>query len=291
MTNIPRHIDAEDLSTDVIEERPLSQPTTMSYFLQRVKVAEIARCISDVVPHNPNTATCGTILALDSKLESLIQNLPAFFRLEIADSEEISLVDQTYPYIPLQRLVINSMINLVRCKLHFPYLCGHPSKTLHIFSRHASLKAARQVISLHQDIATSDIPHSADFMKIQGTILFMFIGALILATDLCCNQPHEDFERQSSELMGVLNGLSRLKRHTQIAANFLEKLTQLLVKHRVWPSVMTGTGETQRDLDLATSSPDNDLTEGPDFDAMPSFDDLWDTFIERPSLLDMIDSM
>ncbi|KAF4631567.1 hypothetical protein G7Y89_g6564 [Cudoniella acicularis] len=289
-SNIPRHINDNDLGNPNIKERPLSEPTTMSYVLHRLKVAEIARCISDVIPHDPNDATCELILSLDSKLESLIQDLPAFFKVEIADSEETRLIDQTHPYIPIQRLLISIMINIIRCKLHFPYLAGNPSKSLHVFSRDASLKAARHLLSAHRDMITSEISHSADFMKIQGTVFHIFMGALILATDLCCNQPHgEDRDRQSSELMVVLKQLDGIKQHSQIAAKFLENLTQLLVKYGVWSPYTTVSPNAENELAPNVDSFGNGQMGVQDFASPSPFDDLWETFVERPSALDIID--
>ncbi|KAF2100212.1 hypothetical protein NA57DRAFT_36177 [Rhizodiscina lignyota] len=294
-SNIPKHVNDDDLGNPNIKERPLSEPTTMSYVLNRLKVAEISRCISDVTPHDPNDATYELILSLDSKLESLIRGLPAFFNIETADSEETGLIDQTHPYIPMQRLIINMMINLMRCKLHFPYFAGHPRKSLHAFSRDASLKAARHVLSAHRDMITSDMSHSADFMKIQGTVLHMFIGALILATDLCCNQHHgEDRESQSSELMAALKQLEGIKQHSQIAAKFLEVLTELLVKYGVWTPSTAVPSNTENESDPNVHSLENGHVSAQDFDIPFSdipfpFDDLWKTFVEWPAAFDMID--
>lgn len=60
----------------------LFELSSMSYNLHRLKVAKIARCISDQMPRDANDATCKLILSLDSRLESYIQNPPASFRVE-----------------------------------------------------------------------------------------------------------------------------------------------------------------------------------------------------------------
>jgi hypothetical protein len=258
----------------------------MSYNLQRIKVAEVVRCISDLMPHDPSEASCELILSLDAKLESLLCDLPAFFKIELSESEGTKQIDQNYPHIPMQRLLINLLINIFRCGLHFPYLPGRANKALHAFSRQASLKAARAVLSSHRGMTMTDMSHSADFMKIQGTIFHMFIGALVLTTDICCNQ---DDETQSSELIGVLKKLDDVKDHSQMAAKLLDVLTQLLVTYGVWsPSTTISTyteGATPLDFGLSGH-------EGPRADSldMPfSFDELWETYIGQPCGLDMLD--
>ncbi|KAF4949202.1 hypothetical protein FGADI_9059 [Fusarium gaditjirri] len=284
-TNLPKHINDEGLSDLEYKERPLSEPTTMSYNLQRIKVAEVVRCISDVMPHDPSEASCELILSLDTKLESLLLELPNFFRSEMAESEETKQIDKTYPHIPMQRLLINLLINIFRCGLHFPYLTGRVNMVLHSFSRQASLKAARAVLCSQRGMSVTDMSHSADFMKIQGTIFHMFIGALVLTTDICCNQ---DGQTHLSELVEVLQKLDDVKDHSKMAAKLLDILTQLLVSYGVWsPSTTVSTyTEDATPIELVLSG-----CEGPRLDGlnMPfPFDELWETYIGQPGL-DMLD--
>ncbi|KAI1053549.1 hypothetical protein LB506_012559 [Fusarium annulatum] len=285
-TNLPRHIDDVDLSNSNHKERPLSEPSTMSYNLQRIKVAEVVRCISDLMPHDPSEASCELLLSLDAKLDSVLRELPNFFRTELADSEETKQIDNAYPHIPMQRLLINLLINIFRCGLHFPYLPGRVNKALHAFSRQASLKAARAVLSSQRGMTMKDMLHAADFMKIQGTIFHMFIGALVLTTDICCNQ---DGQTQVSELIEVLKKLDSIKDHSKMAAKLLDILTQLLVSYGVWSPSTTISTYTQDEapLDLSLSGSKYLRLDGLD---MPlPFDELWETYIEQPGGLDILD--
>ncbi|KAF5539450.1 hypothetical protein FMEXI_8939 [Fusarium mexicanum] len=285
-TNLPRHLNDDDLNSSGHKERPLSEPTTMSYNLQRVKVAEVVRCISDLMPHDPSEASCELILSLDAKLESLLYELPDFFKAELGESEETKQIDRNYPHIPMQRLLINLLINIFRCGLYFPYLPGHINKALHEFSRQASLKAARAVLSSQRGMSMVDMLHSADFMKIQGTIFHMFIGALVLTTDICCNQ---DGQTQLSELVEVLKKLDHVKDHSKMAAKLLDILTQLLVSYGIWsPSTTISTyTEDVTSLDFGLCG-----SKGQGLDSLDvplSFDELWETYIEQPGGLDMLD--
>ncbi|KAF5720118.1 hypothetical protein FMUND_4402 [Fusarium mundagurra] len=285
-TNLPKHIDDVDLSNSDHKDRPLSEPTTMSYNLQRVKAAEVVRCISDLMPHDPSEASCELILTLDAKLESLLCELPNFFKTELSESEETKQIDAAHPHIPMQRLLINLLINIFRCGLHFPYLPGRVNKALHAFSRQASLKAARAVLSSQRGMSMTDVLHSADFMKIQGTIFHMFIGALVLATDICCNQ---DGQTQLSELVEVLKKLDDVKDHSKMAAKLLDILTQLLVSYGVWsPSTTISTyTEDAASLDFGLSGC---KSPGAESLAVPfMFDELWETYIGQPGGLDLLD--
>ncbi|KAF5261759.1 hypothetical protein FOXYS1_7535 [Fusarium oxysporum] len=285
-TKLPRHINDDDLSNLEYKERPISEPTTMSYNLQRVKVAEVVRCISDLMPHDPSEASCELILSLDAKLDSLLSELPAFFKLELSESESTKKVDQSYPHIPMQRLLINLLISIFRCGLHFPYLPGRVNKALHAFSRQASLNAARVVLSSQRGMSMTDMSHSADFMKIQGTIFHMFIGALVLTTDICCNQ---DGQMQLSELMDVLKKLDDVKDHSKMAAKLLDILMQLLVSYGVWPPSTTISTYTEDATPLESVLSGYEGSRLDSLDMPFPFDELWETYIGQPYGLDMLD--
>ncbi|KAF2107372.1 hypothetical protein BDV96DRAFT_506327 [Lophiotrema nucula] len=290
-TMIPRHINEDDLGNPRFEERPLSEPTTMSYSLHRLKLAEISRCIVDMAPQDPSNATHELVSALDSKIDTLVQGFPEFFQSQLAETDEVQDIDQRLSYIPLQRTILSVMVDMLRCKLHFPYLTGHQSKALHAFSRDAGVRAARHLLTTHRDMITTDVKHSADFMKIQGTVLHMFIGALIVATDLCCNQPQgEDRANQLSELSAAMRQLESIRQHSRIAAIFLEALTQLLVKHGLWPPEknVSTTLSTETVLAPNLDSYGNGQMDIPDFDPC-AFEELWATFVEQPAAVDLID--
>jgi hypothetical protein len=237
------------------------------------------------MPHDPSEASCELILSLDAKLESLLHQLPEFFKMDRSESEETKQIDHKYPHTPMQRLLINLLINIFRCGLHFPYLPGRLNKALHAFSRQAGLKAARAVLSSQRGMSMADLLHSADFMKIQGTIFHMFIGALVLTTDICCNQ---DGQTQLSELMEVLKQLDDVKGHSKMAAKLLDILTQLLVSYGIWSPSTTISAYTEdaTPLDFGLSG-----YKGQGLDSLDvplPFDELWETYIGQPGGLDVL---
>jgi hypothetical protein len=172
-----------------------------------------------------------------------------------------------------------------------PYLPGHASTSLHEFSRQTSLQAARLALTAHRDMVTLDLSHSADFMKIQGTVFHLFIGALILAIDLCLNRPQgTDHQQELSELEVVIAQLDGIKHHSQIATKYLEHLTQLLTKYKIWSSSTLDSSDTEDGAALLNAdSFVNDQIGAFDIDKSLLFDSVWDAFAGYPSGLDMID--
>jgi hypothetical protein len=84
--NLPLHVDDEDLSKPGVTEKPLSEPTAMSYNRYRLKMAIITRDISDMLPIDPNLATYDLIISLDLRLDQFVDSLPNFFRMDKAKS-------------------------------------------------------------------------------------------------------------------------------------------------------------------------------------------------------------
>ena len=119
-----------------------------------------------------------------------------------------------------------------------------------------------------------------DFMRLHGTSFHLFVGALVLATDLCFNQPPaEERESESSDLMLALKELEKMQETSQPAATFVESITKLLINHKVWlPSTTVQTGFILNEMDQFGL----DQTDTGEFPTSMQFDGLWDTFIEQP---------
>src|ERR1700760_343072 len=122
----PLNIDDEDIVDDMSHiEKPMSQPTLMSYSLQRIRLSEISRNIVDRVPLISTPAgglSLDVIMDIDTELQLLINDVPTFFSMPIA-----SLVE-TYHLDPLraaniarQGNMLYSFLYALRCKLHFAH--------------------------------------------------------------------------------------------------------------------------------------------------------------------------
>lgn len=82
--NRPRNITDDDLEKEGAEfNRPISEPTQMSYFLQRIRSAELARDIADAWPlgtSDVESVDYNQIIEVDAKFEEFFKDMPVFFR-------------------------------------------------------------------------------------------------------------------------------------------------------------------------------------------------------------------
>ncbi|KJR81438.1 uncharacterized protein SPSK_01018 [Sporothrix schenckii 1099-18] len=163
----PRNMDDDQLgtaSTDPIPGLPLDVPTDMSYLLQRVRLANIARGIVDRMPMVSSTQFVGgpasssaaaaallaqyreSALASDAELDAMLRDMPPFLRMETYeqagweagvdgdDNKNSSSNTKNSHGRPhrshfIQAFMLHSLIHTQRCKLHLSYLTSWRRQT------------------------------------------------------------------------------------------------------------------------------------------------------------------
>lgn len=89
----PRNITDEDLATrDASFSRPLSETTSSSYYLQRIRLGEICREVADVTwnlctVRGPEQASYEEIIALDHRFAELLDDIPIALKYDQADQQ------------------------------------------------------------------------------------------------------------------------------------------------------------------------------------------------------------
>jgi hypothetical protein len=203
-TRRPLNVNDEDLLCDAdTNERPLSDMTAMSYFLQRVRLAEICRCIVDSVPpfSSLSEADYDDILMLDTKLKTFLEELPIFFRLDVDSVEKSREVDEQHPYTPVQRFAICGHAHMKRCRLHQPFLSSHDTR--YLYSRNTCLASARAVIQICRQLHEGKVlkaGFASTDRRLLSLIYFLFMATVVLVMDLCFNRQEE----QGAYLRGIV---------------------------------------------------------------------------------------
>lgn len=128
-TKKPLNIDDEGVVDGMSHvERPLSHPTSISYSLQRIRLAEISRMIVDRTPlvmGHEGGFSCGpshdVVMDIDTELQSLINDhIPHFFSMPVATLIETYDLDPLKAgHIAQQGYMFKSLLYAQRCKLHW----------------------------------------------------------------------------------------------------------------------------------------------------------------------------
>ncbi|OQU95146.1 Fungal specific transcription factor domain-containing protein [Cladophialophora immunda] len=238
--NRPRNVDDEDLypgSPPI--DKPLSEPTIMSYYIQRIKLADIRRSVVDVMPLSSlelGTIDYQEVIRLDSKFESFLQELPPFFKVDEYHLRESEPVMRRYPQMQVQRFALGMIGQTRRCKLHQPFLIRRAVQRHYDYSREISLKSARSVIRM-KTLLQLDEP--SNFMSViakhTGVVYHIFMATIVLVMDLCFNEAAEgeDDAARKAEVAEACKMLEEAKSQSRMAHEFLESLMNVLRKHKV----------------------------------------------------------
>lgn len=251
--NRPRNITDEELETQgPWLDHPLDVPTEMSYFLLRIRSAELARMICDAWPmasSDIDNIDYSSIVAIDAKFEELINDMPVFFRLDDESRRRSHPITEKYPYFIIQKYLIGIAIYMRRCKLHQPFLVRGSEDERFRYSREACIRAARAVVHAKQQLDEENDEIVARQLPLNLFVLHhLFVATIVLVMDLCFNRNEdaEQDEARRAEVIYACKTLESTKTTSALASKFLASLTDVLRKHRVYlvPSQDAGAEST-----------------------------------------------
>ncbi|KAK4505913.1 hypothetical protein PRZ48_003878 [Zasmidium cellare] len=222
-TNRPRNINDADLLLDAnCPGEPQTQLTDMSYFLHRIRLAEICR---DAVDKRTMGMTQSSqdhaeqVMAIDSDLEKLLLDLPPFFKL---DNYLQHTVSSYGPNALIQAYMLNTLIHSQRCKLHLASLTSQQP------GRHRSLESAKSIIRAELMLIRSDHPFVRIRLRLTGMLYSVFMASIVLLMDLCLNRETEIQQSDMAEAMGIIDDA---KSSSVAAGRIYESMVQILARH------------------------------------------------------------
>jgi len=236
--NKPRNIDDADLiDGELGPDFPVTQPTEMSYFLQRILLAEIARGTvdqrHDSVAAKVSDELCRHVhvMAMDAELSRMTHRMPSFLRLD--SYERIS--DPTTGRLFVQAYLLNSILHTQRCKLHLSYLASGPNRSnpAYASSRETCLASARQILRAELQMEKAQHPFALIRVRLTGILYGVFIAGIVLLMDACVNgtgsQQHEDGRGEAADALRIIE---KARSHSPAAAILYESLMRVLAEHR-----------------------------------------------------------
>jgi hypothetical protein len=239
ITKKPLNINDEDVFDGMTRvERPLSQPTSMSYSLQRLRLAEISRNIIDRTPlmmANFSGLNRDDVMDIDTDLQMLMNDVPLFFSMSKAKIiETFKLSPAQADDILYQRYMLYFFLYGQRCKLHLPYFIRGFVDTAYSSSRDICVKSARLIIQSESYLGDLGLRTGTRF-RFTGLVLGIFMASIVLLMDLCMNKSSSRHEEQQVEVMKAFRILDEAKNESETVARFVDSLMHILRKHKVSP--------------------------------------------------------
>jgi hypothetical protein len=234
-TRKPWNVNDEDLYVGMRNiDKPLSEPTEMSYFLQRIRLGEMCRELVDRMPLGATArdrSGHAEIIAVDTQFLKFLAEIPGFFKLEAAENP---CQPPLTTGIIVQRYIIHSLVHSHRCKLHLPYLAKASSNSQFNYSREACLEAARQTIRTEKLLEREPVQFVHARFRISGVLQAVYIASIAFLLDMCFhNDGGQCDPKRKAELLEACGILEEARSHSPITANLLESLDTIVQKYRL----------------------------------------------------------
>lgn len=235
----PRNTNDDDLTNvDHKFERPLSEPTSMSYFRQRIRLAEICRGVVDSMPtalSDLDQVEYQDVISLDSKFETFLMEVPVFLRLDEDSRQKSQAIGQKFPQIEIQRYLLNLAVHNRRCKLHRLFLvqCSHEPR--YLYSREVCLRCARTVFQVRRLLEGGNSSFASAHLRLCAVVHYVFMATVVLVMDLRFNKivSLEEEQQRKEKVMDACKMLKEAKGQSAIAGKLLESLMDVLRKHKI----------------------------------------------------------
>ncbi|KAB8068209.1 hypothetical protein BDV29DRAFT_199585 [Aspergillus leporis] len=204
----PRHM-MVDYPSNVDDDLPLSQASSMSGFIHRVKLATLCR-------EEPEYET---ILALDEN----------FFRLDPVSIQESQDMSRDRPYIPLQRITLHFGLHTRLCRLHRPYHLEGVTNPKYAYSHQVCIRSAQTVLELRRAMDDAGAQAGLKPSRFWTVMQHIFLAALILATDVSFNPNAPDAEDRKTKVLAAYDILERSKKESSTLIDPVQKNMQILM--------------------------------------------------------------
>ncbi|KAF4633565.1 hypothetical protein G7Y89_g4544 [Cudoniella acicularis] len=211
------------------------RPTSMTFFLERLRLAHLCREMTDIVPLETSKLLqmpYEQIIALDQKLQDFISSLPFFFKLDAESRRRSKPLETMYPKISVARYCITTEALSRRCKLHQRFLHRQSVDPRYAYSRRACLESARAVVQVYEDLRECDSQSTVP--ELMGMALhFTHLALVVMVMDLCFNRDEADEGAIKGEVKAALEMFEDRRNVSPLLGRFLGSLSEVLVKHEV----------------------------------------------------------
>lgn len=225
----PSNVDDEFITLTEVHSLPLSTPTTMSAFIERVKLSELCREVVDAMPSIllESQPEYHVILALDEKFQNYLDDLPVFLRLDGNSMRKSYAICSERPNIVWQRIGINFSIHTRLCRLHMPYHLEGMTNQKYAYSHRICVQSAQTVLELRR--LMDDVETAVKPTRLWTVTQHSFLAALILATDVSFNPNSPDAEARKATVLAAYRTLEKSKEESSGLVEVIQKNMQTLM--------------------------------------------------------------
>ncbi|KAJ5624774.1 transcriptional regulator family: Fungal Specific TF [Penicillium lagena] len=229
----PLNLDDDDLEQND-NGMPLCTPTSMSYTLQRLKLAVICRQIVDETAFehfHGQDVPYDKILDLDRRIQQAYAEVPNFFRFDQSSRREFISFYRERPTIAYQRALLQQGYHSRLCRLHRHYFVRGSKDPRYSYSHVVCLQSARKVLEVKRIMDEEEpqfTPHSSVVWSVMHHV---FMAAVILLIDVCFNWDDILAEKRKQEVLDACRTLNRAQKSSSIAKEGINAMMAILQRH------------------------------------------------------------
>lgn len=236
--NKPRNANDEDIMEGVeIVDRPATEATCISYFVQRIRLAEVCRALVDRTPLGKpvsESEVYKNVLDADAKLNQFISDAPDFLSLDCSHLDELPVTDpRRSPFITAQRYMLNLLLHRQLCKIHLPYLAQGTVDPAYAYSRDVCLRSARVIFELDHQLQGECLPFFSSRLRLAMVLRSLFLASTALVLNACLKGDAEDNGEGEDDVAGAWKILHEAQGQFPPAARLLELSIQILKKYKI----------------------------------------------------------
>ncbi|KAL5341037.1 hypothetical protein BJX70DRAFT_396095 [Aspergillus crustosus] len=231
-TKKPSNID--DLAIGKSEPQPRATPTTMSFFLERLKLAETCRSIVDAMSDEQLTGKevdYSKVLEFDRHIQQAQLDAPHFFRLDHSSRRRYAALYTEYPTLAWQRSLLQQAYYSRLCRLHRPFFIRGARNPQYSYSYMAGLSAARKVIEI-QRIIDEEEPRLTPSSSVVWSIMHhTFMAVVMLLLDVCYNPDDILADKRKQEVLDACRMFSKAQNSSSLVKEGINAMMDIMQGH------------------------------------------------------------
>ncbi|EEU35996.1 uncharacterized protein NECHADRAFT_21902, partial [Fusarium vanettenii 77-13-4] len=229
----PQNVDDEDcIDGEEIIGKPLDQPTCMSYFLERIRFAEIFRASLESAQFaalSPDTISFQLVQELEARMSRFWDDAPDF----LCFNHISSVMNRNANKLTIQGYILNLFVHGQRCRAHLPYLARGQAGPAYTTSRAACVESARLIIRMEMRLEEDEHDFASTRLRMSIVLHHIFLAFLVLLLEICLDTNGPRQISKSPEAVVAWRILQDAKAQSQQASTLVEPLGRVMRKHDV----------------------------------------------------------
>ncbi|KAL4779913.1 hypothetical protein BJX76DRAFT_364852, partial [Aspergillus varians] len=228
-TDKPSNVD--DAAVGKAPSQPRTTPTSMSFFIERLKLAETCRIIVDAISFEQLTGQeveYSKILELDRRIQEAQADTPDFLRVDASSRRRFASLHKARPNLSWQGCLLQQAYYSRRCRLHRPFFIRGARDPTYSYSYMTGLDAARKVLEIKRIMDEEEPRFTPSSSAVWAIIHHVFMAAVMLLLDVCYNADDILADKRKEEVLNACRMLSKAQQSSALVKEGIDGMMCVL---------------------------------------------------------------